>query len=304
MLSNLLNELILSVQEQNLNVLHVIVRQDGEIIARHDFHPEQPRLLYSASKTFTSMASGIAINQGYFKLNDKVIDFFPEYSTENPYLQKLTLHHLLSMSVGHRECPVMKADWHQPLDIAQLFFDEPLVYEPGTHFTYDNSCTHMVSRIISLTTGQNLNDYLNDHLFKALAIPKPQWDTCPKGFPQGFSGLHLTATQLSKFGQLLLNQGNWQGQQLIPSDYIQQATSVQVKTADYTPDFATADHHQGYGYQIWRNAYPNSYRLDGLYGQYVVILPDKNAVVTYVSNEPQKMTSILELTWKTLVQYL
>lgn len=306
----LLDELVSSVDKQNLRVLNVVVRQNGELIARQDFEEEQPHLLYSVSKTFTSMAVGIAVHEGYFKLDDLIVDFFPDYLhtciNDTEVLKQVTIRDLLCMGSGHAECPVNKADWAngQKWDIAELFFEEPFVIEPGTHFTYDNSATYMLSRIISSTTGTNLDDYLNVKIFQPLDIPKPAWDTCPLGFPQGFSGLHLTAEHVSRFGQLLLNKGAWNGQQLIPASYVEQATSLQIKTDDFTTDFATADYQSGYGYQLWMNSYPDSYRLDGLYGQYVVVLPDKNAVVTYVSNEPANMTGILELTWNTLVDKL
>ena len=306
--NELLNDLVLSVKNQNLHVLNVIIRKDGDIISKYDFEEEKPTLLYSVSKTFTSMAVGIAINEGCFKINDYVMDFFPHIPQEHTseYLKKMTIHDLLCMATGHAECPVFKADWSggKEWDISQLFFDEPIVFEPGTHFTYDNSATYMLSKIIGITTGTNLDEYLDEKIFQPLDIPKPKWDTCPKGIPQGFSGLYLTAEQLSKFGQLILDKGVWKGKQLIPSSYIEQATSVQIKTNDFNPFFATEDHHQGYGYQIWMNSYPNSYRMDGSYGQYVVMLPDKNAVVTYISNEPQNMTGILELTWHTLIDKL
>lgn len=306
--NDLLNDLVLSVKKQNLHVLNVNVRQEGNIIAKYDFEEEKANLLYSVSKTFTSMAVGIAISEGYFNLNDKVIGFFPDFSQEgiSEYLKKMTVHDLLCMGTGHEECPVMKADWSdgKDWDIAWLFFDEPIIFEPGTHFTYNNSATYMLSRIISLTTKMNLVDYLDDKIFQPLEIPKPEWEACSKGISLGFSGLYLTAEQLSRFGQLLLDKGVWKGTQLIPSSFIEQASAVQISTSDFNPPFATADHHQGYGYQMWRNSYPNSYRMDGLCGQYVVMLPDKKAVVTYVSNEPQNMTGILELTWDTLIDKL
>ena len=306
--NDLLNDMVLSIKNQNLHVLNVIVRRDGNIIARHDFEEEKPTLLWSVSKTFTSMAIGIAISEGYMKINDHVIDYFPDVSLVhiNEYLKKMTIHDLLCMGTGHAECPVAKTDWSdgKSWDICQLFFDEPIAFEPGTHFTYNNSATYMLSKIISNTTGTNLDEYLDKKIFQQLDIPKPKWDTCPKGIPQGFSGLYLTAEQLSRFGQLILDKGVWKGKQLIPSSYIEQAASVQISTKDFNPYFATADHHQGYGYQMWMNSYPNSYRMDGMYGQYVVMLPDKNAVVTYISNEPQNMTGILELTWNTLIDKL
>lgn len=305
--NDLLNDLVLSVNRQDLHVLNVIVRQDGDIIARHDFEEEKPVLLYSVSKTFTSMAVGIAMNEGRFKIDDPVVKFFPNRSHErNDYLEIMTIHDLLCMGTGHAECAVSKADWSkgQSWDICDLFFDEPILFAPGTHFTYDNSATYMLSKIISMTTGVHLDEYLDERIFQPLDIPRPKWDTCPQGIPQGFSGLHLTAGQLSRFGQLILDKGIWKGRQLIPSSYIKKATSVRIKTNDFDAHFATADYHQGYGYQIWMNSYPGSYRMDGLYGQYVVMLPDKNAVVTFVSNEPRNMTGILELTWDTLIDKL
>lgn len=306
--NKLLNDTISSIREQNLDVLNIVVRQDGNIIAKHDFVEEKPILLWSVSKTFTSMAVGIAISEGYFKINDPILDFFPEITQEkiNDYTKKITIHDLLCLGSGHAECPIKKADWSEGNnhDISKLFFDEPIVFEPGTHFTYDNSATYMLSKIIKTTTGNNLDEYLDKKIFQQLDIPKPKWDTCPKGITQGFSGLHLTADQLSRFGQLILDKGVWKDKQLIPTSYIEQATSAQIETSDFNPYFATEDHHQGYGYQIWMNSYPNSYRMDGLYGNYVVMLPEKNAVITYVSNEQQNMTGVLELTWNTLVDKL
>lgn len=306
--NKLLDDMILLMNKQNLDVLNVVVRQDGNIIAKHDFVEEKPILLWSVSKTFTSMAVGIAMFEGYFKINDPIIDFFPEIPQEkiNGYAKKITIHDLLCLGSGHAECPIEKADWSNGNnhDICQLFFDEPVVFEPGTHFTYDNSATYMLSKIIKTTTGTNLDEYLDKKIFQHLNIPKPKWDTCPKGITQGFSGLHLTAEQLSRFGQLILDKGVWKDKQLIPTSYLEQATSVQIKTSDFNPYFATEDHHQGYGYQIWMNSYANSYRMDGLYGNYVVMLPDKNAVITYVSDEQKNMTGVLELTWNTLVDKL
>lgn len=308
MKNDLLHEMILCIKDKNLHVLNVIVRQGGDIIAKHDYEMEKPALLYSVSKTFTSMAVGIAINEGYFELNDLIVNFFPDFpeKCKNKYLNMMTIHDLLCMGSGHGECPVLKADWEsgKPYDICELFFHEPFVYKPGTHFTYDNSATYMLSKIISKTTGVNLDEYLNEKIFRHLDIPKPKWETCPKGIPQGFSGLYLTAEQLSRFGQLILDKGVWNGKELIPSSYIELATTVQINTSDFNPYFATKDHHQGYGYQMWMNSYPNSYRLDGMYGQYVVILPDKNAVITYISNEQYNMTGVLELTWDTLIDKL
>lgn len=303
----ILDYLIKSVKMQNLHVLNVVVRKDGDIIAEHDFEEEKPVLLWSISKTFTSMGIGIAENEGYFRLNDKVVDYFADDIIQiNDNLKKMTIHDLLCMGTGHARCPLTKAmKENKPLDdISRLFFEEPVVFEPGAHFLYNNAATYMLSKLITITTGYSLKEYLMPRIFKPLGISEPQWDSDVNGISFGCSGLYLTARDLSKFGQLLLNHGVWDKKQLIPADYIAQATKSQIDTSEFNQYFATVDHKQGYGYQIWMNSYPNSYRMDGLYGQYVVILPDKNTVVTYVSNEPSNMTGVLELTWNTIVDKL
>ncbi|MTK13876.1 MAG: serine hydrolase [Clostridiaceae bacterium] len=307
MKSNILDDLIESVKIQNLHVLSVVVRKDGDIIAEHNFEEAKPTLLWSVSKTFTSMGIGIAESEGYFSLNDKVVDYFVDDIIQvNDNLKKMTIHDLLCMSTGHVRCPLEKAIEENESfdDISKLFFEEPIIFEPGTHFVYNNAATYMLSKLISITTGYSLKAYLMPRIFKPLGIPEPQWDFDVNGISIGCSGLYLTARELSKFGQLLLNGGLWNEKQLIPEAYIEQATKSQIDTSKFNEYFATMDHKQGYGYQIWMNSYSNSYRIDGLYGQYVVILPEKNAVITYVSNEPSNMTGILELTWNTIVDKL
>ncbi|MDV3425886.1 MAG: beta-lactamase family protein [Bacillota bacterium] len=307
MKNNMLYDLIQSVKKQNLHVLNVVVRKDGSLIAKHDFEEEKPRLLWSVSKTFTSMGIGIAESEGYFKISDKLLDYFAKDVVEiTDNLRKMTIRDLLCMGTGHALCPLEKAmGENRPLDdIGRLFFEEPVIFEPGSHFVYNNAATYMLSKLISITTGYSLRDYLMPRIFEPLGILSPKWESDVNGISFGCSGLYLTAEDLSMFGQLLLNKGVWNGKQLIPADYIEEASKPQIDTSKFHKYFATADHKQGYGYQMWMNSYPGSYRMDGMYGQYVVILPDKNAVVTYVSNEPANMTGILELTWNTLIDKL
>lgn len=303
----ILADLIKSAETKNLHILNVVVRKDGDIIAKHDFEEEKPVHLWSVSKTFTSMGIGIAESEGYLCLNDRVVDYFADDALNvNDNFKKMTIHDLLCMGTGQANCPVKKAAKENGSfdNISRLFFEEPVAFEPGTYFMYNNSATYMLSKLISITTGCSLKDYLMPRIFQPMGVSEPQWDADVNGITFGYAGLYLTARDLSKFGQLLLNQGVWENSQLIPSKYVAEATKVQIDTSKFNEPFATADHKQGYGYQIWMNSYPNSYRMDGLFGQYVVILPDKNAVVTYVSNEPTNMTGVLELTWDTLVDNL
>lgn len=303
----LFQELIASAQKQNLHVLNVVVRQKGRIVGRQDFVPEAPHLLWSASKAFTAMAVGIAAGEGLLSLGDSMTGFFREMGYRpDPAFDLITVRDLLRMGTGQLHCPIDQAmrEGRPFSDLCALFFEELPAGAPGSRFVYNNGATYMLSRIVEHVAGKNLRDYLVPRLFMPLGIGNPRWDFCPMGHPQGFSGLWLTASELSRMGQLLLDGGSWKGSQLIPAGYVRDAMSPQISTADFDAPFATADHRQGYGYQLWQNSYPGSCRLDGMYGQYVVILPDRNAVVTYVSDEPEKMTAILELTWNTLLDKL
>lgn len=298
MKENLLTGLIKQVNEHGPKVCNLVVRQNGKITARHDFVPEEPRLLFSVSKTFTSLGIGLAESEGLLGLDETLDAFF----RCPPGFDKIKVRHLLTMSSGHGICPLMAADSMD--DIEKIFFGQPLVYEPGTVFIYNNAGSYMLSKLLGKRAGCNLKRYLMPRLFEPLGISEPRWDEDQFGVSHGFSSLFLNATDLSKVGQVLLDHGKWQGKQLLPESYLDRATAKQISTENVNDSWATADSHAGYGYQIWRNAYPGSYRMDGYRGQYVVILPDKNAVVTYLSDEDTNMLGVLELTWKYLINQL
>jgi CubicO group peptidase (beta-lactamase class C family) len=306
--NDLLLDFRVAVMEQNLGLYGIIIRQHGEIIAEHRWRSDDDVQLYSVSKTFTSMAAGIAIHEGYFKLSDKVVDFFPELALGQPdeKLLKMTVKDLLSMATGHSCCPLVNALslGLEPPNWAKVFFDTPLVYEPGTHFEYNNGATYMLSAIIRRKTGINTREFLIPRVFTPLHIFNPQWEICPEGITKGFMGLFLTTEKLSRFSQLLLNRGQWDGKQLIPAGYIEEATKPQIDNSDFNPNWATEDNHQGYGYQIWINSYPNSYRMDGLYGQYSICFPEKAAVVTITAHQEGNQSAILDLVWNTLADRL
>lgn len=306
--NDLLLDFRIAVMEQNLGLYGIVIRRHGEIIAEHRWRADDKVQLYSVSKTFTSMAVGIAMNEGYFKLSDKVVDFFPELVPEDPdqKMLKMTVKNLLSMGTGHSCCPIIKAfsSGLEPANWVKVFFDTPLIYEPGTHFEYNNGATYMLSAIIRRKTGMNTRDYLIPRIFAPLQIFNPQWEICPEGVTKGFMGLYLTTEKLSRFGQLLLSHGEWNGKQLIPAEYIDEATKSQIDNSDFNSNWATADNRKGYGYQIWMSSYPNSYRMEGLYGQYSICFPEKAAVVTITSHQEGNQSDILNLVWNTLADRL
>lgn len=299
MYDSLLNDTRKKILVQGLAVKQIAVRQDGDLIAAHVFDQEERLQLWSVSKAFTSIAAGQAIQEGLFGLDDAFTDYFPEYGKPDC---PITVRNALRMATGHGDCPIMRR-WYAGQvigDICQLFFDEPMVTPHGSQWFYDNSGFYMVARLIHETSGLSIRDYLWPRLFEPLSIDVPEWDRCDEGYAAGYYGLHLTAREVAQVGQLLLDGGHG----LIPPDYLREMTRAQTDNSGNTQSFATPDHRSGYGYGIWMCRYPGSYRMDGLFGQYCVIIPDKKAVVALLSNEPVNMTGVLDLVWDTILDKL
>jgi len=255
----------------------------GRVIAEgwwQPYGPEYKHLLYSASKTFTATAVGLAVTENRLKVSDRVISFFP-YSlpdTLSDFMKELTVKDLLTMSVGQDPEPRSfgsNGDW------ITNFLDTDPVHKPGTVFMYNNMATFMLSAIVQQVTGETIFDYLMPRIFRPLGIRGIDWDLNPQGINLGMIGLRLRTEDLAKFGQLLMNEGVWNKQQLIPREWIQEATSFKIKTSVEPNDMS--DWAQGYAYQMWRGR-NNTVRLDGMAGQFVVLFPDKDAIVVFTAN--------------------
>lgn len=319
MKTDLLKEFVAGVAEQKLGVRGIVVRQHGEILDQHDLvEPVERIQLYSASKTWTAMAVGIAMHEGLFKLSDRLLDLIADEIDFEPLpgYEKLTVEHLLTMSTGHDECPIFKAQRElmsknppKPGErghMSDLWFDAfmktPLTYDPDErHFAYNNGTSYMLSLIVQKTSGQTLLDYLIPRVFAPLKLENLEWDTDAKGRSLGAIGLHLTTEELSRGGQLLLNRGMWNGQQLIPADYVDATTRKQVPN-----DFGEGDPEarQGYGYQMWMCTYPQAYRMDGMFAQFSIGMPTLDAVVAITSHEPTRGSDILRLVWSSIAPKL
>ncbi|MBN2863719.1 MAG: serine hydrolase [Bacteroidales bacterium] len=259
----------------------------GKVIAEgwwDPYGPDHKHLLYSASKTFTATAVGLAIAEGKLKITDKVISFFP-YSlpdTIGEYMKILTVRDLLTMSVGQDPEPRtmgISGDW------INVFLSTEPVFRPGTRFMYNNMATFMLSAIVQQVSGQPIFDYLQPRIFRPLAIRGIDWDLNPQGINLGMIGLRLHTEDMAKFGQLLLQGGTWNKKQLIKKEWINEATSYKI--ANSNPDSKLPDEMndwaQGYCYQMWRGR-NNTVRLDGMAGQFVILIPDKDVVVVLTAN--------------------
>ncbi len=259
----------------------------GKVIAEgwwKPFGPDNKHLLYSASKTFTATGIGLAVSENRLKLTDKVISFFP-YSlpdTLSDYIKELTVENLITMSVGQDPEPRSmgnNGDW------INTFLSTKPVHKPGTVFMYNNMASFMLSAIVQQVTGQTLFEYLQSRVFKPLGIRGVDWDLNPQGINLGMIGLRLRSEDLAKFGQLLLQQGVWNNKQLIPKEWVKEATSFKIESTGGSDRLSKDknDWTQGYCYQMWRGR-NNTVRLDGMGGQFVILIPDKDAIVVLTAN--------------------
>ncbi len=274
----------------------VVVVRHGQVIAEGWWNPydaTHPHVLYSLSKSFTSTAVGLAVTEGKLSLNDQVLKFFPGDAPANPSdnLKAMRVRDLLTMSTGHQDEPSAAPDVVSP----KSFLAQPVPHLPGTHFKYNTAATFMLSAIVQKVTGQTVLDYLGPRLFQPLGIASPVWDTNFQGISLGGYGLRLRTEDITKFGQLYLRQGNWNGKQLLPSAWVAQATSRQTSNGS-NPE---SDWNQGYGFQFWRCRH-NAYRGDGAFGQYCLVLPDQDAVIA-INSGVKDMQAVLNVVWDKLL---
>ncbi len=274
----------------------------GKVIAEGWWQPysaESKHIMYSASKTFTATGIGLAISENRLKLTDKVVSFFPASvpDTLSDYMKEMTVSDLLMMSTGQEAEPRrgQNDDW------IRSFLSKAPTDKPGTIFRYNNTATFMLSSIVQQVTGGTLYDYLLPRLFKPLGIKGIDWDLNPQGINLGMIGLRLHTEDMAKFGQMLLQKGKWNGKQIVPADWISEATTKKIESRGGNEKIAADvnDWFQGYCYQMWRGR-NNSVRLDGMAGQFVILLPDQDAVVILTANA-QNTQREMDLVWEYLL---
>ncbi len=268
------------------------------------YAPETPHILYSLSKSFTSTAVGLAVADGLLSVDDPVLKFFPDEAPAEPSenLQAMRVHDLLRMNTGHETAPPMYGEVADSplveLTWVERFFAHPVAHAPGSRFVYNSAATYMQSAIVQKVTGMTVVDYLGPRLFEPLGFENPQWLASPEGISTGGYGFMARTEEIAKFGQLYLQQGAWNGEQLISADWVQAATSIQSENGD-SP---TSDWAQGYGYQFWRSRH-NAFRGDGAFGQYCLVLPEQDAVVAITSGVAD-MQNVLNIVWDKLLPAL
>ncbi len=288
-----------AIEANKLEVHSFILLRHGHQVAQGWWQPYQadlPHMLFSLSKSFTSTAVGLAVHEGLLTVDDRVIDFFPDElpATVSDNLAAMRVRHLLTMTTGHAEDTLNRTVRATDQNWVNKFLSLPVEHEPGAPFVYNSGATYMLSAIVQKLTGQPLVDYLRPRLFDPLGIDYAVWESCPLGINTGGWGLNITTDAIARFGQLYLQKGVWQGQQLIPAAWVAAATSYQTPNNGDTPEWA-----QGYGYQFWMCRH-NAYRGDGAFGQYCVVMPEQDAILAMTSGVGN-MQAVLDQVWTHLL---
>ena len=282
-----------------------MLARHGRVLAEGWWSPyghEFNHTLYSMSKSFTSTAVGFAVAEGKMRVEDRVLSFFPDDhpAQVSDYLAQLRVRDLLSMSVGHGKDPTMEMVKEE--NWVKAFLAWPMVNPPGRDFLYNSGATYLCSAIVQGLTGQKIVDYLKPRLFDPLGIEGPTWEICPRGINVGGWGLSVPTEGLAKFGELYLQKGMWQGRQILPARWVEEATSFKIQQplpAKPGRPNEKNDWLQGYCYQFWRSTH-HAFRGDGAFGQYTIIMPEQDAVIA-ITSETSDMQGELDLVWEHLL---
>lgn len=258
---------------------HFMALRHGKVICECNFAPYPKgmwHITHSMCKSITGMAIGMLIEEEKLKLDENIYDIFPDHinAFSKIFRPVITVENLLTMTSGvtFNESGIVSGnDW------LGSFLNASVNGKPGTEFQYNSLNTYVLSAIVTKRTGETLTEYLTPRLFGPLGITKYYWETCPKGITKGGWGLFLCAEDMAKLGQLYLQRGKWNGQQLVSEYWIEISTARHLKTQNDT---------YGYGYQLWMEQRPGSFEYNGMLGQNVIIYPDMDMVlVTNAGNK-------------------
>ena len=281
---DLLALMLAHIDERDIDIHGLVIVRHGYIIAEAYYEPYSETMqhtLASIAKSLTSILIGMAMHQGAItSVDQRLVDFFPDRTIANLDARKqaITLEHLLTMTAGFDcrdagnrtvEQMIRRPDW------VQFMLDLPMSRDPGTDFNYCNGVSHLLSAIVHETTGMTALELAREQLFPTLGIGRVTWERDPDGNPAGGWGLYMTPRDMARLGILYLNDGAWDGEQLVPADYV--AASTRRHSSDAT---------MGYGYQWWVSSAVD-FRAIGAGGQYIIVRPDYDLVVVFTS-DPQR----------------
>jgi CubicO group peptidase (beta-lactamase class C family) len=283
--SNVLADMLETIQERNYDIDGVSVVRNGYMVADATVHPfdrDSRHIVHSCTKSIVSALIGIAIDKGYIEgVEQPVLDLFPERTAANLDANKeaMTLEHLLTMSTGLECRDSYLYDWRgleqmqQSQDWVQFMLDLPMAEAPGTRFEYCNGASFLLSAIIQETTGMSALAFAEEHLFGPLGISDVEWPSNSQGISIGWGRLHMRPHDMAKIGYLYLNEGRWNGKQIVPAAWVAASTRKHI----------SATLQDGYGYQWWVTD-DGVYMALGYAGQFIFVVPEQELVVAFVSD--------------------
>ena len=276
----------------------VIIQRHGHRIAEGYWAPhtaDRSRLVYSVSKTFTGTALALQLGEGRLTLDDLVSDHLPElFDDSTPdATRRMRIRHIASMATGHDRETLLEALTLDPTDPVHGFLSIPPDAEPGTVFAYNQPPVLTLATILQRLAGERLVDYLRPRVLDPLGIGDFRWAQTPSGVDLGYSGVFTNLDAVARLGQLHLDDGVWNGRRILPAGWVADASSVQIANG-----WDDIDWQQGYGFLLWMSQH--GYRGDGAFGQYMVVLPEHDAVVAVFSCI-ERMQVILDAMWEHLL---
>jgi CubicO group peptidase (beta-lactamase class C family) len=276
------------VEHAGLELHSFMMSRNGSVIAEGWWWPYKPKrvhMMHSLTKSVMVSGVALALDEGRFRPDDKVVSFFPEHlpPAPNPNLLAMTVRDLLTMRTGH-DHETSGSEW-RPLKTSWIaeFMKIPVVYPPGTKFVYTSAASYMLSAIVTKTTGQKLADYLRPRILEPMGISDFQWDVSPEGVTPGGNGLSWTTADSLKLGMLYEQKGVWRGKQLLSPGWVAEASKRQF------PD-------DPYGYQWWIGP-GNAFYAAGLFNQLSIVFPQHNAVLA-VCAAVAGTVKVLDMVWK------
>lgn len=314
-----LEEFTARAREKNLTTIYAQVCQNGEIkdtwsrfqVNGNDgmsaFKGISRMESYSMAKSFAGIGVGIAVDEGLIRLDEKVAESFPEltYDISDPDILDVTVEDMLKMASGmsvpmffrDSEERAKEKDWPR-----YIYSHGQYGLKRGEDFLYNNVNPYLLGCLIEKKSGQNLLEYLRYRLFEPLKIHNPNMTSCPMGHTVAANGLDINCEELTRFGTMLLQGGEFNGKRIVSKEYVEAALAPQIATGKKTY-WPSADESQDYGYQFWVDAANHCSYAWGILGQFCMILPEKQAVVTVQSMEKNE-AELGKLIWSSIVEHL
>lgn len=281
--SDVVYSFLKEIKSLGINMHSMMILRHGKVAVeccRYPYKSTAPMAMFSLSKGITSTAVGIAVNEGLLSLEDKISDYFPyecRSKRDRERYKKVTVYDLLTHRSGKFLPPMYNSEkrhWDE------LWLSAPFSDEPGTKFSYISENTYMLAKLLYKITGETVEQYLTPRLFEPMKIKTPYWESDHDGCSAGGWGAFLTIEDMAKIGHCYLQMGKWNGKQLIPESWIRLATQSHVKNIP-----SVFQKNICYGFQMFVLPTRHTYSFNGLYGQYVVVFPEYDAVFAYTSGD-------------------